>query len=53
MATKEQQNTLKRAEQALDRIQQFDVKTLAREQELGSTLNFQEAVRPATRIIDL
>lgn len=54
MAEKEKAiGALQKAEAALDRIQHFDAKQLAREQELGSTLNFSDAVGSATRVIDL
>ncbi|WCE29977.1 hypothetical protein [Vibrio sp. SCSIO 43137] len=38
---------------SLERIQQFDATSLARESELGSTLNFSEAIAPAQLLIDL
>jgi len=41
------------ARASLDRMQQFDVASLPRENELGSTFAFHEAVEPATRLIDL
>lgn len=41
------------AENSLLRMQQFDVNTLPREKELGSEVNFLEAVEPATRLVDL
>ncbi len=37
---------------ALVRMQEFDVSTLARETDLGQLLNFNEAVEPATRLIN-
>lgn len=39
--------------QALERIQSFDPASLPRIQELGSALNFKDAVDPATRLIEL
>jgi hypothetical protein len=41
------------AQQSLLRMQEFDVATLPRERELGSEMNFLEAVQPATRLVDL
>jgi len=41
------------AEQSLVRMQQFDVSTLPRERDLGSEVNFLDAVQPATRLVDL
>jgi hypothetical protein len=38
---------------ALERVQNFDTVALPRERDLGSELNFQEAVEPARRIIGL
>ncbi|MDA3960668.1 MAG: hypothetical protein PF961_07745 [Planctomycetota bacterium] len=44
---------LEEAQSSLHRIQQFDPKTLPREVELGSELNFADVVAPARRLIDL
>lgn len=41
------------AEESLLRMQQFDVYTLPREKELGSEVNFLDAVEPAKRLVDL
>lgn len=41
------------AKESLERIQKFDVTTLARESELGSRLNFEDAIEPAQLLIDL
>jgi hypothetical protein len=41
------------AEESLVRMQQFDVSTLPREKELGSEVNFTEALEPATRLVEL
>lgn len=41
------------AQKSLDRIQAFDPESLSREQDLGTALNFREAVEPAKRIISL
>lgn len=41
------------ARRSLERIQQFDANSLPRTSELGSVLNFSEAVAPASRLIDL
>lgn len=51
MDTKSESRT--EAEESLVRMQTFDVKTLPREKELGSELNFLEAVEPATRLVEL
>lgn len=53
MADKEKESALKKAEDALDRIQHFEAKSLAREQELGSALNFSDAEKPAGAVLDL
>ena len=54
MATPEQQNKAENeAKASLERMQEFDVLTLPRGQELGTTLNFADAVKPATRLVDL
>lgn len=37
----------------LNRIQQFDVKTLSREDDLGKQMSFSEAVQPAAALIDI
>lgn len=39
--------------EALKRVQEFQVDQLPREQELGSRLNFREAVPPASTLVDL
>ena len=41
------------AKASLERMQEFDVLTLPREQELGTKLNFTDAVEPATRLVEL
>ena len=41
------------AKTALQRMQKFDVKTLPRVDELGQEVNFQSAVAPAKRIVEL
>lgn len=51
MATKNDIRT--EAEESLVRMQSFDVLTLPREKELGSELNFHDAVEPATRLVEL
>ena len=38
---------------SLERMQSFDAMDLPREKELGTILNFKNAVEPATRLIDL
>ncbi len=44
---------LEEAKQALLRMQKFDIKTLPRVDELGQEVNFQSAVAPAKRIVEL
>lgn len=44
---------LKEAQVSLERVQNFDPTTLPRERDLGSELNFRDAVEPAQRIITL
>jgi hypothetical protein len=46
-------NALEEARASLERVHTFDTSVLPRELDLGSELNFQEAVEPAQRIIDL
>ena len=41
------------AKSSLSRMQDFDVKSLPRKEELGSSLNFQDVVPNAIRLIDL
>ena len=41
------------ARKSLERMQNFDVDTLPRDDELGQKFTFREAVEPATRLIDL
>lgn len=41
------------AREALDRIQNFDVTTLSREDELGKQMNFKEGVKPAQVLVDI
>lgn len=41
------------ARASLERMQRFDVESLPRENELGSTFAFHEAVEPAQRLIEL
>ena len=40
-------------EESLLRMQQFDPTTLPREKELGSEVNFLDAIEPAIRLVDL
>src|SRR5665647_912566 len=53
MATNPNQAIRNEAEESLQRMQQFDVKTLPREKELGSEVNFLTAVEPAERLVSL
>ena len=46
-------DALTEARTSLERVQNFDTSTLPREQDLGTALNFAEAVEPAQRIINL
>lgn len=46
-------DVLKEAKKSLTRIQDFDVKTLSRTQQLGTELSFSEIILPAQRVIDL
>lgn len=41
------------ANSSLQRIQQFDVHDLARESDLGTSLNFKDAISPAQQLVDL
>lgn len=41
------------AKDALERVQRFDPETISRDKDLGTALNFSEAVEPAKRIIAL
>lgn len=43
----------KEATESLSRIQQFDAKDLSREGDLGTSLNFKDAISPAQQLIDL
>lgn len=53
MADSNEETTLIRAENALSRIQNFDVTELPQVGELGAALNFNGAVEPAKRLISL
>jgi hypothetical protein len=44
---------LEQTRASLERIQRFDASTLARIEELGRQLSFEDAVEPAQRVIDL
>ena len=44
---------LQSTREALDRVQQFDVATLSRKDDLGKQMNFSEAVAPAQSIVDI
>jgi hypothetical protein len=46
-------NLLEEARASLERVQNFNTVALPRERDLGSELNFSDAVDPAKRIIDL
>lgn len=47
------QTILDSTREALDRVQQFDVATLSREDDLGKQMNFSEAVAPSQALIDI
>ncbi|MBP6260957.1 MAG: hypothetical protein KA361_00850 [Chromatiaceae bacterium] len=47
------QTILDSTREALDRVQQFDVATLSREDELGKQMNFSEAVSPSQALVDI
>lgn len=47
------QTTLENTRAALDRVQQFDVSTLSREDDLGKQLNFSEAVALSQALVDI
>ena len=53
MANTEELALRQEAAESLQRIQQFNVGSLPREAELGSTLNFGEVLPPAKRLIEL
>lgn len=53
MSTQQEIAAQAEARAALERIQAFQVATLPRERDLGSELNFSEAVEPAQRLIGL
>jgi hypothetical protein len=52
-ADPERTKALENATQSLRRMQSFDPKSLPRTDELGSAINFSDAIEPATRLIDL
>jgi hypothetical protein len=47
------QEIVDKAKASLERVQKFDTATLPRDAELGRDLNFNEAVLPANRVINL
>lgn len=47
------ESVLDSTREALDRIQQFDVATLSREDDLGKQMNFSEAVAPSQALVDI
>jgi len=48
-----QETQLQQARKSLERMQQFDTSKLPRTAELGFAMNFQDAVDPANRLIEL
>ena len=53
MATEQEITALAETTDSLKRIQTFDVEALPREQDLGTELNFREAIEPAKRLMGL
>ena len=53
MSTPEEKAAQDEAKASLERMQDFDVQSLPREQELGTKLNFKDAVEPASRLVEL
>lgn len=53
MAASEEDTARQEATTSLERVQQFDAESLPREVDLGTRLNFKDAVEPARRLIDL
>jgi hypothetical protein len=49
----EQKTPLKKTRQSLERMQNFDSKTLPRVDVLGTAINFAGAIEPANHLIDL
>jgi hypothetical protein len=47
------QDAIDKARQSFERLQKFDPETLPRTKELGSVINFADAVEPAKRLVDL
>lgn len=47
------QSILESTRESLDRVQQFDVATLSREDDLGKQMNFSEAVAPSQALVDI
>lgn len=47
------QTTFEASRESLDRIQQFDARTLSREDDLGKQMSFLEAVKPAEILIEI
>jgi hypothetical protein len=53
MSSEAERESREQCSESLERIQNFDVKTLPREAELGKTYSFNDAKDPAKRIVDL
>lgn len=47
------QSILESTREALERVQQFDVTTLSREDDLGKQMNFSEAVAPSQALVNI
>lgn len=53
MANQQEEKTRQECQQSLVRVQQFDTRTLAREEELGREFTFEDAIPAARRLIAL
>ena len=53
MRTADEQKRYEKAIASITRLQTFDTATLPRVQQLGEAINFQDAVEPANRLVDL
>jgi hypothetical protein len=47
------ESTYNEAKESLERIQMFEARSLSQESELGSKLNFEDAIKPSQLLIDL
>lgn len=53
MTTEAEKEALEKAKSSLTRMQEFDVDSLPREAELGNIYSFNDAVEPASRLVEL